>query len=78
MARSPSTGDRILIRVLLPVLFPQDRTCDLRNDVPLETVASRSVPIACGPNVDQAARRRTFVLSAIAALRGSAYRSVAR
>jgi hypothetical protein len=25
------------------------------NDVPLETVAYRSRPMACGPNVDQAA-----------------------
>jgi hypothetical protein len=62
--------EHILIRVLPRGLFPQECTCDLRDDVPLETVADRSVPMACGPNVDQAARRRTFVLSAIAALRG--------
>jgi hypothetical protein len=66
-----------LIRVLLPVLFPQDRIGDLRNDVPLETVASRSVPMACGPNVDQAGRRRTFLVPAVAALSGSADRTVA-
>jgi hypothetical protein len=46
--------DLILIRVLPGGLFPLDRTCDLGNDVPLETVANRSVPVACGPNVDQA------------------------
>jgi hypothetical protein len=40
-------------RVLHPGLFPQDRIGDLRNDAPLETVANRSVPMACGPNVDQ-------------------------
>ena len=42
-----------LIRVLHPALFPQDCTCDLRNDVPLVTVGNRSVPMDCGPNVDQ-------------------------
>jgi hypothetical protein len=68
----------ILIRVLRPGLFPQECTCDLRDDVPLETVANRSTPMAYGPNLDQAARRPTFVLSAIAALRGWAYRSVVR
>ena len=60
----------ILIRVLRPSLFPQDRIGDLRNDAPLETVANRSVPMARGPNVDHTACRRTFMLSAIAALRG--------
>jgi hypothetical protein len=45
--------DLIRIRVLRPSLFPQDRIGDLRNDAPLETVANRSVPMACGPNVDQ-------------------------
>ena len=78
MARSSSANERILIRVLPRGLFPQECTCDLRDDVPLETVASRSVPMACGPNVDQAACRRTFLVPAVAALRGSAYRSVAR
>jgi hypothetical protein len=34
-------------------LFPQDRIGDLRNDVPLETVATRSAPMGCGPNVNQ-------------------------
>jgi hypothetical protein len=71
-------GNLILIRVLRPSLFPQDRIGDLRNDAPLETVSNRSVPMACGPNVDHTACRRTFMLSAIAALGGSAYRSVAR
>jgi hypothetical protein len=28
------------------------------NDVPLETVANRSAPMACGPNVDQSRHRR--------------------
>jgi hypothetical protein len=46
--------ERILIRVLPGGLFPQDRTRDLRDDVPLETVANRSAPMGCGPNVDQA------------------------
>jgi hypothetical protein len=54
----PPTGseddERLLIRVLPGGLFPLDRTCDLGNDVPLETVANRSTPMACGPNVDQA------------------------
>jgi hypothetical protein len=57
------------IRVLHLGLFRQDHACDLRNDAPLATVASRSVPLACGPNVDHAARWRTFMLPAIAALR---------
>jgi hypothetical protein len=48
------TSALILIRVLHGGLFPQDRSCDLRNDASLETVANRSVPMACGPNVDQA------------------------
>ena len=42
------------MKVLRPSPFPQDRTRDLRDDVPLETVANRSVPMGCGPNVDQA------------------------
>jgi hypothetical protein len=46
-------SDLILIRVLHPGLFLQDYTCDLVNDAPLETVGDRSVPMACGPNVDQ-------------------------
>jgi hypothetical protein len=37
---------------------------------PLETVVNRSDPMGCGPNVDQAARWRMFMLPAIAALRG--------
>jgi hypothetical protein len=51
----PEPGTSSFIRVLRPGLFPQDRTCDLRaNEVPLETVANCSEPMACGPNVDQA------------------------
>ena len=46
--------DLILIRVLHPGLFPQDRTATWANDAPLETVVNRSVPKACGPNMDQA------------------------
>src|SRR5918993_4093592 len=41
-----TVGDLILIRVLHGGLFPQDRSCDLRNDAPL-------VLMACGPNMDQ-------------------------
>jgi hypothetical protein len=49
--------DLILIRVLPPGQFPQDRADNLRaNDLPLETVANRSAPMGCGPNVDQAWR----------------------
>jgi hypothetical protein len=56
LCRGPGarTGDLILIRILPGDLFPQDRTRDLRDDVALETVANRSAPMACGPNVDQA------------------------
>jgi hypothetical protein len=43
-----------LIRVLHPTSYPQDPTCDLHQDAPLETAANRSVPMDCGPNVDQA------------------------
>ena len=46
--------DLILIRDLRPGLFPQDRISDLRDDAPQETATNRSVPMACGPNVDQA------------------------
>jgi hypothetical protein len=56
--RAARTWDLILIRVLPGGLFPQDRTRDLRDDVPLETVANRSVPMACGPNVDQVGLHR--------------------
>jgi len=45
--------DLILIRVLRQPSFPQDPTRDLRQDAPLETAGNRSVPMACGPNVDQ-------------------------
>jgi hypothetical protein len=34
--------------------FPRIAPATCANDVPLETVADRSVPLACGPNVDQA------------------------
>src|SRR5215218_7570948 len=43
-----------LIRVLPGSLFPQDRIGDLHQEAPLETIANHSVPMACGPNVDQA------------------------
>ncbi len=36
------------------VRFPRIAPATCANDVPLETVANRSVPMACGPNVDQA------------------------
>jgi hypothetical protein len=52
---TPAPQDLFLIRVLPGGLFPLDRICDLGNDVPLETVANRSGPMACGPNVDQPA-----------------------
>jgi hypothetical protein len=39
-------------------LFPQDLVCDLRIDVPLVTAGNRSVPMACGPNVDQSRHAR--------------------
>jgi hypothetical protein len=55
----------ILIRVLCTGLFPEDRAGNLRERPtvgdrwrPLETVANRSAPMACGPNVDQAHRAR--------------------
>jgi hypothetical protein len=35
--------------------FPRIGPASCANDGPLETVANRSVPMACGPNVDQAA-----------------------
>ncbi len=35
--------------------YPRDPTGDLHQEVPLETTTNRSVPMACGPNVDQAA-----------------------
>ena len=41
--------DLLLIRVLHPGSFPQDRTCDWANDGPLETATNRSAPMACGP-----------------------------
>ena len=59
--------DLILIRVLPAGPFPQDHIGDLRNDEPLETVANRSDPMACGPNVDQAALRRAFMRPASSA-----------
>jgi hypothetical protein len=34
--------------------FPRNAPPTCVNEVPLETVANRSVPMACGPNVDQA------------------------
>jgi hypothetical protein len=49
----PSEGDRILISALHRPSYPQDPARDLDHDAPLETVANRSVPMACGPNVDQ-------------------------
>jgi hypothetical protein len=45
--------EHILIRVLHLGLFPRMAPATWANDVPLETVANRSVPMACGPNVDQ-------------------------
>jgi hypothetical protein len=53
---SADSSQLILIRVLHLGLFPQDGIGDLREDVPLETVANRSLPMACGPDVHQAAR----------------------
>jgi hypothetical protein len=50
-------SDLILIRVLHPGLFLQDRSCDLHNDAPLETATNRSAPLDCGPNVDQTLAR---------------------
>jgi hypothetical protein len=46
--------DLILIRVLHPALFLQDRPASWANDAPLETVTIRSGPMGCGPTVDQA------------------------
>jgi hypothetical protein len=50
-----ATGRGGLIRVLHPGLFAHRITpATCANEVPLETVANRSEPMACGPNVDQA------------------------
>jgi hypothetical protein len=45
-------GHAGLIRVLPPGLFPRIAPATCANDVPVETVRDRSVPVACGPNVD--------------------------
>ena len=45
--------DLILIRVLRLASYPQDPTCHLHQDAPLETATNRSEPMDCGPNVDQ-------------------------
>jgi hypothetical protein len=37
--------ERILIRVLPASLFPQDRACNLRDDLPLETAGDRYEPL---------------------------------
>ena len=37
-----------------PEPVSQDRICDVHQDVPLQTAVNRLVPMACGPNVDQA------------------------
>jgi hypothetical protein len=42
------------------------------NDVPLETVANRSIPMECGPNVDQASRPRPNGLRPDARIGGTA------
>jgi hypothetical protein len=42
--RSETPGEHPLISALYPVLGPQDRACDLRNDVPLVTAENRSAP----------------------------------
>jgi hypothetical protein len=62
--------DLILIRVLPRACYRRIAPATCANDLPLETVANRLDPMGCGPNVDQAARWRTFKLPAIAALRG--------
>jgi hypothetical protein len=62
------------IRVLHADSFPQDFTCDLRQDSPLETAANRSVPLACGPGVDQGRRLgsgRSTALSCVNCARSS-------
>ena len=56
-ARRPSRGagfdlDFILIRVLHGACFCRIVPATCVDNVPLETVADRSVPLACGPNVD--------------------------
>jgi hypothetical protein len=48
----PSPQDLIVIRVLYPGLFSQDRIWDVRQCLPPETTANRSTPMACGPNVN--------------------------
>jgi len=39
-----------------PGLVSQDPTCNLDQDVLLETAANRSIPMECGSNVDQVTR----------------------
>jgi hypothetical protein len=38
------------------VCFRRIAPATCANDLPLETVANRSAPMACGPNVDQVVR----------------------
>ena len=57
-------GDLILIRVLPRACFRRIAPTTYANDLPLETIANRSEPMACGPNVDQ-----TRPLAGAAALR---------
>jgi hypothetical protein len=52
--------DLILIRVLPGVLFPQDRTHDLRNDARWRPLRTARLPMACGPNVDQPSDAERF------------------
>jgi hypothetical protein len=56
-----AAGERILIRVLLPGLFPQDRACHLRERPTLETTGDRCEPLdsagmwtKCGPATPRA------------------------
>jgi hypothetical protein len=54
--RPARTGDLILIRVLHPGCFCRIRPASWVNDAPLQTATNCSVPLACGPNVDQGHR----------------------
>jgi hypothetical protein len=51
--------------------FPRIAPATCANDAPLETVANRSAPMACGPNVDQAGRPGPNGLRSDAPDRGS-------
>ena len=54
----PLSQDLILIRDLRRAYFPRIVPATWANDAPLETATNRWVPMACGPNVDQARSSR--------------------